>query len=838
PLPGYSGPADFEYMIRDSFGASTIARVNVEVVANNAPVTVGESFATRQDVDITIPVATLLSNDYDLDGDTLEFAYAWSMTGGSLVVMDGNVIFQPLPGYSGTASFEYMIRDSFGAASIASVSVEVAPNNAPVAVDDTITVSGGSRVTIDVQSLLANDSDPDGDTLNVNWVGNFSSGWGYVSGSTIEFWPDTYASGPVTFDYQVSDTSGGYSTARATLDFGPVNTAPTSGTDIIVSQQLSPQPVVITQAQLLANDTDAEGDAFSITYVGDAFHGAVAYDQDGNIVFTPDAGFSGLATFRYTTTDARGASESHQVTVDVPAAPTLTVTPVLAGTGQTTLASYISYGGENNDMAALTEGGHVVAWGADGTLTARVFSQTGEVVAEIHPQGNPDEHPNTVKVTTLPDGGFAVAWAAYSANSSSVTVYAQRFLANGTPVGAAAPVNAAPNSSYYMQSLTALQDGGLVVTYSLGTSQILGNKIAADGTLGTQFRVDTSSTGYKDDAQVVALQGGGFVIGYNIYTDADLYLYQMFDSNGAKVGAEKSFATSYEPTFAAFGNGFIATWASADDNIYVQTFNSDGTALTAPRVAVNYPVELSPSITVLSDGGYVLSWRTPVPISAWGNQADVVAQRFDALGNAVTEPFRVHSANPNWQYKGELIERSDGSLVAVWVSQYDTDVYTTIETAVLAPYTRIEGNNAENTLTSGAGADMLAGGGRADTYLAGRGTGADLVDNVGQGADGDRVLFGADVATDQLWFQRVGDSLKVSVVGTTDSLTVDAWYNSEQNHVSSFQTNDGHTLAHTQVETLVQAMSTFAPPAQGQTELTTEQHQALDTVIAANWQNS
>jgi hypothetical protein len=92
--------------------------------------------------------------------------------------------------------------------------------------------------------------------------------------------------------------------------------------------------------------------------------------------------------------------------------------------------------------------------------------------------------------------------------------------------------------------------------------------------------------------------------------------------------------------------------------------------------------------------------------------------------------------------------------------------------------------------------------------------------------------FGADVVRDQLWFSHSGNDLVASISGTGDSVAVKDWYTSGANQLGQFTTADGAILADAQVENLVAAM---APPPAGQTMLTTQEHQQLDGVIAANW---
>lgn len=110
-----------------------------------------------------------------------------------------------------------------------------------------------------------------------------------------------------------------------------------------------------------------------------------------------------------------------------------------------------------------------------------------------------------------------------------------------------------------------------------------------------------------------------------------------------------------------------------------------------------------------------------------------------------------------------------------------------------------------------------------------------MVNNTGRSANSDRVLFADGIAMDQLWFQQSANDLKVSVIGTADSVTVAGWFASSTNHVATLQTADGHVLADSAVQNLVSAMASLTPPPIGQTALTAQQHQQLDPVIAANW---
>ena len=107
----------------------------------------------------------------------------------------------------------------------------------------------------------------------------------------------------------------------------PANAAPVAGDDgaggsIVVAAGGN---VRLVAADLLANDTDADGDTLRITRVGAVSGGAVALTwNDGNralasLVYThdPDAGPDQATGFAYTVSDGRGGEDSGQVVIAV-----------------------------------------------------------------------------------------------------------------------------------------------------------------------------------------------------------------------------------------------------------------------------------------------------------------------------------------------------------------------------------------------------------------------------------------------------------------------------------------------------------------------------------------
>ena len=140
------------------------------------------------------------------------------------------------------------------------------------------------------------------------------------------------------------------------------------------------------------------------------------------------------------------------------------------------------------------------------------------------------------------------------------------------------------------------------------------------------------------------------------------------------------------------------------------------------------------------------------------------------------------------------------------------------------------------TLDGGAGNHTLIGGAGNDTYRMARGQGSDtIIEADATAGNKDTVQFASGITADQLWFRQVGNNLEVSIIGTEDKLTLNSWYAGSGYQVEEFRTSEGHVLIDTQVQNLVQAMASFAPPAAGQTTLPQAYQNSLAPLLAADW---
>ena len=303
PNSNFNGNDSFTYTITDSLLTAT-ATVSISVgAANDAPIAVDDSDSTAEDTAVTVSV---LANDSDPDGDTITVSAVSQGTDGTVTFTGSNVTYTPNSNFNGNDNFTYTITDSLLTAT-ATVSISVgAANDAPVAVDDPATTDEDQAVIIDV---LANDSDPDGDTLSISAVTQGVSGQVINNGNNISYSPDLNFHGIDTFTYTVTDGTA-FATASVSVDVIPVNDIPVAVDD----SETTIQGTSVT-IDVMANDSDGDNDAISLTAVTQGTNGSVQIIA-GEVVYTPNIDFTGADSFDYTITDGL-ATASATVTVDV-----------------------------------------------------------------------------------------------------------------------------------------------------------------------------------------------------------------------------------------------------------------------------------------------------------------------------------------------------------------------------------------------------------------------------------------------------------------------------------------------------------------------------------------
>ena len=319
PALNYFGPDSFTYAISDGHGGTDTATVSITVnPQNDPPNAVDDTLTTAQGVPGSVNV---LANDTDVDGPQA-IVSASHGAHGTVSCAAGVCTYTPDPGYSGPDSFTYDLSDGAGGADQATVSVTVTPaptNQPPVADDETLTLA---EDTSDSLNVLVGDTDPDGDPLTVG-PANPAASHGSVSCTTAgvcTYTPNANYFGPDSFVYTVSDGKGGQDTGQVSITVTPVNDDPNA-----VNNALTTPANTAGQVNVLANDTDVDGDTLTVTTLTPtAAHGTVSCTAAGVCTYTPNADYDGSDSFTYEISDGHGGTDTAAVSV--------TVTPPTANT--------------------------------------------------------------------------------------------------------------------------------------------------------------------------------------------------------------------------------------------------------------------------------------------------------------------------------------------------------------------------------------------------------------------------------------------------------------------------------------------------------------------------
>ena len=314
PAADFNGIAMVEYTFTDGTKTLTgLAQVNVAPV-NDAPVASNDTATTEEDTPITILTADLLGNDSDVDGDTLSISgINNSVNGTAIINADGNIKFTPDANFNGTAIVNYTVSDGKSTDTAAVEIVVNAVNDAPTANNDTAAaINEDTSITILATELLGNDSDVEGDNLNITSVNSDSGTTTLNAEGNIEFTPNANFNGTASFDYTVSDGTDS-STASVELVVNPVNDILIANSDTFTTDEDT--PITILASELFANDLNDDIEkSLVVSQVSNSTDGTAVIDEDGNVRFTPNANFEGIASFDYTVTDG---TDSETASVEV-----------------------------------------------------------------------------------------------------------------------------------------------------------------------------------------------------------------------------------------------------------------------------------------------------------------------------------------------------------------------------------------------------------------------------------------------------------------------------------------------------------------------------------------
>ncbi len=430
-------------------------------------------------------------------------------------------------------------------------------------------------------------------------------------------------------------------------------------------------------------------------------HGSVVINADGSYTFKPGADFNDLdkgesrdVTFTYRVVDSNG----------IPSDPA-TVTLTIHGVDNT---------GTGSGTTLLSDDGYVVVWQSEsqdgsgsGIYAQRYDSDDNAVGDEIQVNTNTVSDQSDPSVTGLNDGSYVITWSTYdreTGDGSSSGIAGQRFDANGNKVGDEFLVNTETDSNQDNAVVTALADGGFVVSWQTRDGDtgdnsgygIAGQRFDENGDkVGGEFLVNTHTNDSQFSPAISGLSDGGFIVAWHGLTSAlgDSSGYgiaaQRFDENGNKVGDEflvNTFKASNQSDASVTGlsdGGFVVSWYSKDPSagdgsaggISFQRFDADGDKVGQEIMANTNEahVQAGSDVTALADGGFIVTWYGKDPATGDTSGYGISGQRFDADGNAVGGEFLINTHSDNSQLEPAVSGLSDGGFVVTWQGDSQND---------------------------------------------------------------------------------------------------------------------------------------------------------------------
>jgi VCBS repeat-containing protein len=271
--------------------------------------------------------------------------------------------------------------------------------------------------------------------------------------------------------------------------------------------------------------------------------------------------------------------------------------------GEMRVNTHTSHKQVDSSITSLDSGGYIVSWTSwnqdghyDGVFLQRFNSNDEKVGGEVQVNTRTGSHQFDSEITTLKDDGFVVTWTSFGQDGDRYGVYAQRYNKNGEKEGEETLVNTYTGGYQSEPTIGALNDGGYIIAWESSwidgdDDGIFTQRYDANGNkVGGETQVNTYIKDGQRSPSITALNDGGYVVSWESYKqDGSRYgIYtQKFNSDGKKVGDEiqVNTYTSGDQTESSITSlsdgGYIISWTSyyQDGNsngIYTQRFDKDG----------------------------------------------------------------------------------------------------------------------------------------------------------------------------------------------------------------------------------------------------------------------
>ncbi len=282
---GFTGDGRFFYQATDSSGCIAIGIVGVNVASPSASGATGRLCSSA--------TAGNLSNFVTGGFPPYTFTGNGPTTGGTVTINpSGTYSFTATPGFTGTASFGYLVTDSSNCTAANLINFNI---NLPIASNTAMSTCNATLIG-NLSPLVSGGSGP---YTFSGPVGAITCTGGSVTISSSGIYnftaPNTGTTGPCSFVYQVTDANTCTSTGQVTIK---PNTSPIANSILLFTCADTPL------SDTVANSVSDGVPPLTFTKVGTEVGGTVVLNPNGTFVFTPTPGFLGDASFQYVVTDS------------------------------------------------------------------------------------------------------------------------------------------------------------------------------------------------------------------------------------------------------------------------------------------------------------------------------------------------------------------------------------------------------------------------------------------------------------------------------------------------------------------------------------------------------
>jgi len=237
------------------------------------------------------------------------------------------------------------------------------------------------------------------------------------------------------------------------------------------------------------------------------------------------------------------------------------------------------------------------------------------------------------------------------------------------------------------QSVATDANGNFVVTWASFGQDGNGDGVyaqrynAAGAAQGSEFRVNSFTTGSQLNSTVAMDADGDFVVTWTSYGqdgDGNGIYAQRYDAAGLAQGSEfraNTFTTDHQrySTVAMDADGdFVITWSSntqdgSNFGIYAQRYNAAGIAQGSEFQVNTFTTGQQQNSTVAmdADGDFVVTWSSN---GQDGSSFGIYAQQYNAAGVADGSEFRVNTFTTDEQVFSTVALDADGDFVVSWTS--------------------------------------------------------------------------------------------------------------------------------------------------------------------------